>query len=138
MLCAVPCVSTTLDTNGFGVFGVLFFRHAQGVSEVGGCRKGCWINGPNCQARASFAAPQICYTAPMTMLDKFMSFAKDLPADRLESVEESLAALMESLSERYEFTPDQLAELDQRMAEEHPEYASEDTITKIFGKPFRT
>ena len=69
----------------------------------------------------------------MTMLDKFMSFAKDLPADRLESVEETLAALMESLSEKYEFTPDQLAELDSRMAEEHPEYASEEAITKIFA-----
>jgi DNA repair ATPase RecN len=72
----------------------------------------------------------------MTMLEKFISFTKDLPADQLESVEQSLAALMESLSEKYGFSAEQLIELDSRMAEEHPEYASEAEITKIFGKPF--
>ena len=48
------------------------------------------------------------------MLEKFMAFAKGLPADRLESVEEVLAALMESHSDKYDLTADQLAELDRR------------------------
>tara|TARA_R110002124_G_scaffold42459_4_gene130592 strand:- start:380 stop:604 length:225 start_codon:yes stop_codon:yes gene_type:complete len=72
----------------------------------------------------------------MTMLEKFMAFAKDLPADRLESVEEVLAALMETYSDKYDLTADQLAEMDRRVAEENPEYASQEAITAIFGKPF--
>lgn len=73
----------------------------------------------------------------MTMLDKFLSFAKALPADQLESVEESLAALMESMSPRYDLTPVELAELEARLAEPNPELANPADITKIFGKPFR-
>ena len=72
----------------------------------------------------------------MTMLEKFMAFAKALPADRLESVEEVLAALMETYSDKYDLTADQLAEMDRRVAEENPEYASQEAITAIFGKPF--
>ncbi|MEE9433361.1 MAG: hypothetical protein V3V15_03890 [Sphingorhabdus sp.] len=53
----------------------------------------------------------------MTMLEKFVSFAKHLPADRLESVEASLAALMESYSEKYDLTKAELAEIDRRAAE---------------------
>tara|TARA_R110002126_G_scaffold97987_2_gene227853 strand:- start:5470 stop:5601 length:132 start_codon:yes stop_codon:yes gene_type:complete len=41
-----------------------------------------------------------------------VAFARDLPADQLESVEQVLAALMESRSEKYDVTADQLAELD--------------------------
>ena len=65
-----------------------------------------------------------------------MAFAKTLPADQLESVEEVLAALMESHSEKYDLTADQLAELDKRMVEENPEYASPEAIAAIFVKPF--
>lgn len=70
------------------------------------------------------------------MLDKFLSFAKRLPADRLASVEESLAALMESFSDRHELTPDELAEIDRRVASDNPEFSHQDDITKIFGQPF--
>ncbi|MBX9644537.1 MAG: hypothetical protein K2W91_10610 [Novosphingobium sp.] len=73
----------------------------------------------------------------MTVLDKFLSFAKALPADQLESVEESLAALMESMSPKYDLTPAELAELESRMAESNPKFADPADITKIFGKPFR-
>lgn len=72
----------------------------------------------------------------MTMLEKFMAFAKGLPADRLESVEEVLAALMESHSEKYDLTTEQLAEVDRRVAEERPEFSDPKDITKLFGKPF--
>ena len=70
------------------------------------------------------------------MLDTFMSFAKGLPADRLQSVEAVLAALMESYSERYEFTETQLAEIDRRLADPNPTYASPEEIATLFGKPF--
>jgi len=82
------------------------------------------------------AAPKICYSAPMTMLEKFVEFAQTLSADRMESLETTLAQIMDSWSGKYDFTPGQLAELDRRMAEEHPEYSREAVIVKIFGKPF--
>ena len=72
----------------------------------------------------------------MTMLDKFIAFASALPVDQRESVEESLAALMESMSDRYDLTPDELAEIDRRVAEPNPKYSSPAAIAKIFGKPF--
>jgi hypothetical protein len=72
----------------------------------------------------------------MTMLEKFVSFAKALPSDRLESVEENLAALMVSLSDKYDFTDSELAEIDMRSAKDDPEFSSTNDITKIFGKPF--
>jgi hypothetical protein len=72
----------------------------------------------------------------MTMLEKFVSFAKALPSDRLESVEENLAALMVSLSDKYDFTDSELAEIDRRSAKVDPEFSSTNDITKIFGKPF--
>jgi regulator of sirC expression with transglutaminase-like and TPR domain len=72
----------------------------------------------------------------MTMLEKFVSFAKALPSDRLESVEESLAALMESLSDEYGFSDSELAEIEKRSALVDPEFSNPTDITKIFGKPF--
>jgi hypothetical protein len=73
----------------------------------------------------------------MTVLESFISFANSLPADQRESVEEALAALMESLSAEFDFTPTELAEIEHRMAETNPEYADPAEITRIFGKPFR-
>tara|TARA_R110001599_G_scaffold110476_2_gene274367 strand:- start:3654 stop:3977 length:324 start_codon:yes stop_codon:yes gene_type:complete len=93
-------------------------------------------NDRYCQPTVSSTTPKICYKAPVTMLEKFMAFAKGLPADRLESVEITLAQIMESHSEKYDLTPDQLAELDRRVAEERPEFSNPEDITKLFGKPF--
>ena len=72
----------------------------------------------------------------MTMLEKFMAFARTLPADSMESLEETLAQIMDSCCGEYDFTPEQLAEMEKRMAEENPEYASQEAIAAIFGKPF--
>jgi hypothetical protein len=72
----------------------------------------------------------------MTILDTFLSFAKGLPADRLQSVEAALAALMESYSERYAFTDEEMAELDRRVAEPKPTFADSAEIAALFGKPF--
>jgi hypothetical protein len=73
----------------------------------------------------------------MTVLDKFVAFAIALPADQRESVEESLAALMESLSAEFDFTPAELNDIERRLEEPNPEYSEHAAITKLFGKPFR-
>ena len=88
------------------------------------------------QPSAAFLLPKTCYTDPMTMLDKFVSFAKGLPADRLQSMEATLAALMESYSDGYDFTTAELAELDRRTSVANPQFSKPDEITKLFGKPF--
>lgn len=72
----------------------------------------------------------------MTMLETFVSFARGLPADRLQSVEAALAALMESYSERYGFTGSELSELDRCVAEPKPAFADPAEIAALFGKPF--
>lgn len=72
----------------------------------------------------------------MTVLEKFMAFARTLPADSMESLEITLAQIMDSYSDKYDLTPDQLAEMDRRVAEERPEFSAEEDITKLFGKPF--
>jgi hypothetical protein len=72
----------------------------------------------------------------MTVLENFIAFASALPADQHESVEEALAALMESLSAEFNFAPAELVKLDHRLAEPKPEYSSPAAISKLFGKPF--
>lgn len=72
----------------------------------------------------------------MTVLEKFISFTRELPAERLQSVESALATLMETYSGQHEFSADELAELDRRAAESNPTFSNPDEITKIFGKPF--
>jgi hypothetical protein len=73
----------------------------------------------------------------MTVLENFIAFASALPADQRESVEEALAALMESLSAEYDFTPAELSEIACRAADPDAQFADPAAITKLFGKPFR-
>ena len=72
----------------------------------------------------------------MTVLDSFVSFTNSLTADRRQSVEDGLAALMESYSDAYQFTSSELTEISNRLAEPKPEYSSPEAITRVFGKPF--
>lgn len=72
----------------------------------------------------------------MTVLETFLSFARGLPADRLQSVEAALAALMDAYSDRYAFTDAEMAELDRRVAEPKPAFADSAEIAALFGKPF--
>lgn len=72
----------------------------------------------------------------MTVLDSFIAFASALPPEQREFVDEALAALMDQLSGDYNFTTEELAEIERRMAEPNPEYADPADITRIFGKPF--
>lgn len=72
----------------------------------------------------------------MTVLEKFLQFAERLPTDRLNSVETALAEIMESYSDRYNLTPVEQKTIDHRVAEAKPEFASDEDISKLFGKPF--
>lgn len=72
----------------------------------------------------------------MTVIDSFLAFAARLdPADRA-SVEETLAAIMESYDSRYDFTPEETEELNRRMADVNPSMASDDDVRAIFGHAF--
>ena len=72
----------------------------------------------------------------MGILDSFISFTRGLTGERRQAIEAELAALMESYSIQYALTPEEIAEIDRRLAEPHPKYASPDEIERIFGKPF--
>lgn len=72
----------------------------------------------------------------MSMIETFLSFTKRLPSAQMESVDAALAALMDSFSAEYEFTPGELAEIDNRVAAPRPEFADPAKIEAIFGKPF--
>ena len=69
----------------------------------------------------------------MTMLEKFMEFAKSLPADRLGEIEELLATLMQSRSTEGDLTPGELAEIDRRLAEDR-EIADQSEIEALLGR----
>lgn len=70
----------------------------------------------------------------MTVLDSFVAFAKSLPADRLGPVEDMLAMLMSSYSDEQDFSDQQLAELDRRLAEPRPRFVEATVIEQLFGR----
>jgi hypothetical protein len=72
----------------------------------------------------------------MTSIDQFIAFAKALPVDQLEPVEEALDAIMATYAGDGEFNAGELQALDRRLAEPRPQFASPDEITKLLGKPF--
>jgi hypothetical protein len=72
----------------------------------------------------------------MTIIEKFLSFANALPANQLVGVEDALAEIMESYSDRYAFSDAERDVIDQRVTEEQPAFAHPDAIAKLFGKPF--
>jgi hypothetical protein len=72
----------------------------------------------------------------MTILEKFLSFAERLPADRLNSVETVLAEIMESHSDRYGFSTSEQQIIGQRVAETSPAFSSSKDNAKLFGRPF--
>lgn len=74
--------------------------------------------------------------AVMTVLESFLSFAEHLPADRRQSVEAILTALMATYSEHHGFSTDELDMLDRRTADPDPRFADPDVIDRLFGKPF--
>lgn len=69
----------------------------------------------------------------MGIIESFVSFAEGLTGQRRKALEAELAALMDSYSERFEFTPEELAELDRRVAEPTPRYAAADDVERELG-----
>ena len=70
----------------------------------------------------------------MTVLDSFVSFAKRLPADQLQPVEAVLATLMNSYNAELDFNGSELAELDRRLAEPKPQFASQSSTDALLGR----
>ena len=64
----------------------------------------------------------------MSVLEKFIAFAEALPADRRREVESILAEIMDSDSPEFGFTPEEIAELDRRCADEPEELIDEDVV----------
>lgn len=88
-------------------------------------------------ARLALPSPRLSVIAEaMTIIDKFAHFVESLPEESAKSVEQLLEQVMRSYSEEIAYTPAQLAELDMRLAEAKPQYASQESIAEIFGKPF--
>ncbi len=58
----------------------------------------------------------------MSVLEKFVAYAEALPEERRREIEEVLADLMGSDPRDFEFTPEELAELDRRCAEKSEEW----------------
>ena len=73
----------------------------------------------------------------MTVLDNFIAFARALPAERSEAMDDALAALMESYAKDYDFTPEEMADLRRCAAETNPELSDPQDIARLFGKPDR-
>ena len=64
----------------------------------------------------------------MSVLKKFVAFAEALPADRRREVDEILAVMMDSGSLGDEFTSEEIAELDRRVADEPDDWIDEETF----------
>ena len=69
----------------------------------------------------------------MTILERFIAFTEGLAPERLRRVEEILEAIMHDDGEAG-FTPEQLAELDRRLAEPDPQYADPEDVEAIFRR----
>ena len=72
----------------------------------------------------------------MTLIDQFVAFAKALPMNRRAPVEEALGSIMATYSGDTDFNAAELAELDRRLTEPAPGYASTSDIADLLGKPF--
>ena len=62
----------------------------------------------------------------MSTLDKFVAFTEALSADRRHDIEEVLESLMSS--DDAEFTTEEIAELDRRVADESEEWIDGDVV----------
>ena len=64
----------------------------------------------------------------MSILEQFVVFAEALPADRRREVDEILAEMMDPSSPDFWFTPEEIAELDRRCADESEEFVDGDVV----------
>lgn len=70
----------------------------------------------------------------MSILEKFVAFANNLPAHRQDEIDAALAALMDSFSSGLAFSPGELTELDRRMSAPKPCFADPDVIAGLLGR----
>ena len=69
----------------------------------------------------------------MTVLDKFVTFARELPKERLDMVEQALGTIMQSNDPDFDFDQAELAEIDRRLSAK-PVYASTDSVNKLLRR----
>jgi putative addiction module component (TIGR02574 family) len=69
----------------------------------------------------------------MTIFEKFAVFAETLPEDRRIALAELLSGIMAAETDR-SLSPEQLAELDRRMADPNPEYADPAEVEAFFAR----
>jgi len=69
----------------------------------------------------------------MTTLEKFVSFTEALSPERRRLMEEVLEDLMADSAEE-DFTPDQLTELERRLADPDPKYADPEAVEALFRR----
>lgn len=72
----------------------------------------------------------------MTILEKFIAFASQLPSDHKLALETSLADIMANWLSEYDFSEDELSEIKQRLDNPSPQYADTKAIEKLLGKSF--
>lgn len=71
----------------------------------------------------------------MTILEEFVSFAKDLPDGRLKDVEAALLTIMSSYGDNESLlTPEQEAENHRRFAQASRTYAKTSDVEKLLGR----
>lgn len=74
----------------------------------------------------------------MTALQTFIDFAKTLPKDRQGELDAELTDLMLRLQapEEWALSPEQDAEIERRMADPNPKYATTDEVNELLS-PFK-
>jgi len=72
----------------------------------------------------------------MRTLDKFVAFAKALPAKEKADIEAVLTSMMLTYADETLLSPAQEEENRKRFADPNPQYATQEQVTEIFGKPF--
>jgi len=72
----------------------------------------------------------------MTILEKFMAFAVGLPAERRAAIEATLSEIMAREADG-EQCPGRLADLNRRMADPKPLYATAEEVEAFFAR-YRT
>jgi hypothetical protein len=70
----------------------------------------------------------------MTVLESFVKFAEALPPDRREVIDEVLADLMGAHTADDDFTPEEIAEIERRLAEPMI-MADPAEVEKLLGRP---